>query len=112
MLFRSLLVRWLLGGSQFDGPFEWAAYPHDEAYGRATARSMWEAFRSRERAAADRMFREAAMCPDVINGHHHREPAPAWRAWGVWAFLRVAGFCAWKSDSSKAQRSLAKLEVR
>lgn len=111
-LLRIPVLGWLvartIGGTPFTGPFRWAAVLHDAAYGSATAMSLWQAFRSPERAAADRLMREAAQCATVC-GRPDRHAAPAWRAWVVWAALRIGGAKAWKDDGSEAQRSLARL---
>lgn len=112
------LTRWVLQGEQFTGPFRWPAVIHDSEYGRAAAPSLWEAFRSPERQAADRRIREGALAKIAIERVvagvcecsnctwvRDRVPASRWRAWTVWAMLRLAGAPAWLDDSSKAQQS-------
>ncbi len=113
------LARKILRGDQFTGPFRWPAVIHDGEYGRAKESRCWPALVSRARADADRRIREGALARyvairkvsgtcqcDICVEVHERAPAQPWRAWAVWALLRVAGFKVWMDDS-EATRWLA-----
>jgi len=102
------VVRWIIDGDQFTGPFADGAIPHDLEYGSVVCSSLWEAFVHSLRAAADRRYREAAMCRWVLIGDtlYPRKPAPAWRAWAAWAVLRLLGAPAFMEDNGAARESL------
>ena len=103
-----ILTRIVLRGDPFSGPFRWAAVIHDDGYARATDTSWWAALWSGDRATADRRIREGAMAKyALIAGIKvRRTPAQPWRAWTVWALLRIFGATAWLDDS-RASRSLS-----
>ncbi len=106
------LARWAIGGTPLTGPFRPAAVPHDGIYATAKESSFWRALISLRRAVGDRVIYEAARCRRYIlkDGRRiERKPASWLRAFVVMAILRIAGFKAWMDDSSKAQRSIAKL---
>jgi hypothetical protein len=108
------LTRIVLRGDQFTGPFRAAAVIHDGAYALASESSFVDALFSRARAAADRAIFDGARARlVVIEGEAvDRTPAAWWRAAVVHALLRLFGWKAWMDDSSKAQRSLARLSAR
>jgi len=104
-----LIVALIIHGDPFRGPFRPGGVIHDGLYALAKAMSYWRALLSRERAEADRVIREAALCTRVlVDGKFvERKPAKVLDAAIVWAALRIGGFKAWADDGSKAQQSLA-----
>jgi len=82
---------WPFIGGPFEGKHRIPAIFHDDAYGRAKACNAWEAVKSEERAAADRMLYEAMLCAGV----------GFWRAQIIYTAVRRFGWIAWKHEEHK-----------